>query len=78
MIPIPRAGWLRQVRGLEGARRVPGIEDVTITIPLGHKVVPLPEGNKYLGFIFAWEKTPRKVEAALRAAHSRLEFVIDP
>jgi hypothetical protein len=78
MIPIPRAGWLRQVCGLEGARRVPGIEDVTITIPLGHEVVPLPEGNKYLGFIFARERTPRKVEAALRDAHSRLEFVIDP
>ena len=78
MIPIPRAGRLRQVRGLEGARSVPGIEDVTITIPLGHEVVPLPEGSKYLGFIFARERTPRKVEAALRTAHSRLEFVIDP
>jgi hypothetical protein len=78
MIPIPRAGWLRQVRGLENASSVPGIEDVTITIPRGHEVVPLPEGNKYLGFIFARERTPQKVEAALRAAHSRLEFVIDP
>ena len=77
MIPIPRAGWLRQVRGLEDARSVPGIEDVTITIPPGHEVVPLPEGNKYLGFIFARESTPQKVEAALRDAHGRLEFVID-
>ena len=57
---------------------MPGIEDVTITIPLGHEVVPLPEGNKYLGFIFARESTPQKVEAALRDAHGRLEFVIDP
>jgi len=77
MIPIPRAGRLRQVRGLEGARRVPGIENVTITIPLGQEVVPLPEGNKYLGFIFARERTPQKVEAALREAHGRLEFVIE-
>ena len=76
MIPIPRAGPLRQVRGLEGARSVPGIEDVTITIPLGQEVVPLPEGSKYLGFIFARERTPQMVEAALRNAHSRLEFVI--
>ena len=71
MIPIPRAGRLRQVRGLEGARRMPGIENVTITIPLGQEVVPLPEGNKYLGFIFARERTPQKVEAALREAHGR-------
>ncbi len=77
MIPIPRAGRLRQVRGLEGARRMPGIENVTITIPLGQEVVPLPEGNKYLGFIFARERTPQKVEAALREAHGRLEFVIE-
>ncbi len=77
MIPIPPAGRLRQVRGLEGARRLPGIEDVTITIPLGQEVVPLPEGNKYLGFIFARERTPQTVEAALREAHGRLEFVIE-
>jgi biotin carboxylase len=77
MIPIPRAGWLRQVRGLEDARSVPGVEDVTIALPLGHEVVPLPEGNRYLGFIFARESKPQKVEAALREAHGRLDFVID-
>ncbi|MFQ6018201.1 MAG: ATP-grasp domain-containing protein [Kiloniellaceae bacterium] len=77
MIPIPRAGRLRHVRGLAGARGVPGIEDVTITIPLGQVLVPLPEGSKYLGFIFARAKTPQAVEAALRDAHSRLEFRIE-
>ncbi len=56
---------------------MPGIGDVTITIPLGQEVVPLPEGNKYLGFIFARERTPQTVEAALREAHGRLEFVIE-
>ncbi len=56
---------------------MPGIEDVTITIPLGQEVVPLPEGNKYLGFIFARERTPQTLEAALREAYGRLEFVIE-
>ncbi len=78
MIPIPRAGRLQQVCGLQRAREVPGVEDVTITIPLGQKVIPLPEGNKYLGFIFAREKTPEVVESTLRKAHSRLNFVIEP
>jgi len=77
MIPIPRAGRLRHVRGLEYARSIPGIEDLTITIPLGQEVVPLPEGSKYLGFIFARGATPQTVEDALRAAHTRLEFTIE-
>jgi biotin carboxylase len=77
MIPIPRAGRLMRVRGLDDARSVPGIEGVTITIPLGRPVVPLPEGNRYLGFIFARDATPKAVEKSLREAHRRLDFDID-
>ncbi len=47
-----------------------------ITIPLGRKVVPLPEGDRYLGFIFARDESPERVEAALRKAHWRLSVVI--
>ena len=78
MIPIPRAGMLESVRGLEAARAVVGVEDVTITIPEGQEVVPLPEGNKYLGFIFARGDSPEAVEEALRDSHRRLQFQIDP
>jgi biotin carboxylase len=78
MIPIPRAGILRQVTGQEDARQVRGIEEVRITIPLGQEVVPLPEGSRYLGFIFARDSTPAGVESALREAHRRLTFRITP
>jgi formate-dependent phosphoribosylglycinamide formyltransferase (GAR transformylase) len=78
MIPIPKAGILRQVTGLENAKQVGGIEDIRITIPLGQEVVPLPEGSRYLGFIFARDSTPAGVELALREAHRRLTFVIRP
>jgi hypothetical protein len=78
MIPIPKAGILRQVTGQDDARRVSGIEDVRITIPPGQEVVPLPEGSRYLGFIFARDSTPERVELALREAHRRLTFVITP
>ncbi|MGQ0663126.1 MAG: ATP-grasp domain-containing protein [Pseudomonadota bacterium] len=78
MIPIPRAGILREVGGLVAARSVPGIEDVTIKIPVGQRLVPLPEGYKYLGFIFAKADTTAAVEAALREAHRRLAFAIEP
>ena len=79
MLPIPRAGILRRVSGCEEALAVPLIEGLEITIPLGQPVVPLPEGDRYLGFLFARGKTPAEVEAALREAHSRLTFQIaDP
>ena len=77
MIPIARRGRLRAVGGQAAARALPGIEEVTITLPIGQEVVPLPEGDKYLGFIFARADTPDAVEAALRAAHGQLDIVID-
>jgi hypothetical protein len=76
MIPIPRGGILHGVRGRAEARAVPGVEEVTISIPFGQEVIPLPRGDRYLGFIHARADTPRQVEAALREAHRRLEFDI--
>lgn len=77
MLPIPRLGTLRAVRGQEAVRAVPGIEGLTITIPVGGPVVPLPEGDRYLGFMFARADEPAGVEAALREAQRRLEVVIE-
>jgi biotin carboxylase len=76
MIPIPRGGVLEEVRGLDEARAVAAIEDVTISLHKGQEVVPLPEGSRYLGFIFSRAATPEQAEAALREAHRHLEFVI--
>ena len=77
MIPIPRAGTLRAVHGVAAAEAVPLIESVTISIHIGGRVVPLPDGGEYLGFIFARGENPAEVEAALREAHARLEFEIE-
>ncbi len=76
MLPIPRRGVLHGVRGVEAARAVPGVDDVVVTVPEGREVVPLPEGDSYLGFLFAHGDTPAAVEEALRAAHGRLSFDI--
>jgi biotin carboxylase len=76
MIPIPRAGVLGRVGGRDDARAVAAIEALTITIPIGQEVVPLPEGNRYLGFIFARGETAEIVEYALRDAHRRLDIEI--
>ena len=63
MLPIPRAGVLRAVGGQDAARAVPGITGLEITVPRGRRVVPLPEGDRYLGFLFARGDTPAAVEA---------------
>ncbi len=78
MIPIPKAGILKAVEGKEEASRVPLIQEIDIMIPIGQEVVPLPEGSRYLGFIFARGNRPVEVESALREAHRRLQFRIDP
>ena len=78
MIPIPDTGLLRRVEGVPEAQAVPGIEEIQITAKLNYPIVPLPEGDSYLGFIFARGETPDQVEAALREAHRRLRFAIEP
>jgi biotin carboxylase len=76
MIPIPRAGVLERVEGLEAAAAVPLVEDVAISAHPGETLVPLPEGHRYLGFVFARGDAPAAVERALRDAHARLTFIL--
>ncbi len=78
MIPIPADGMLREVRGLAEARAVAGVDEVDISARLNYPLVRLPEGDGYLGFIVAHADTPGAVEAALREAHRRLGFVVEP
>ena len=76
MIPIPTAGMLKAVYGVDDALTVPQITGVEITAKLHHPLVPLPEGASYLGFIFARGDSPAEVETAIRQAHSLLRFDI--
>ncbi len=78
MLPIRQAGRLREVRGQADARAVAGVEGLTITVPRGETLVPLPEGDRYLGFLFARAATPDAVERALRTAWAALKVVVDP
>jgi len=76
MLPVPRPGTLRAVEGKADALAVPGVTGLTITIPPGQRVRPLPDGDRYLGFVFAEADTPAGVEQALTAAVARLRVVI--
>jgi biotin carboxylase len=73
MLPIERKGVLVAVHGQETARAVPGITGLEVTVPRGRTVVPLPEGDRYLGFLFARGGTPEEVEASLRAGYAALD-----
>jgi hypothetical protein len=76
MLPVPGAGVLRRVDGVDAARAVPGVHDVAITARVGDRLVPLPEGHAYLGFVFATGAAPDEVVAALRQAAACLRFEI--
>jgi biotin carboxylase len=73
MLPIRSAGLLDRVTGQERALAVDGVVGLEISIPPGREVVPLPEGDRYLGFIFARGSTGRDVEEALHRAESCLD-----
>ncbi len=77
MLPIPRSGVYRGVAGTAAAERVEGITGLEISVHSGEMIRTLPEGNRYLGFLFARGSTPASVEQSLREAHARLEFDID-
>jgi biotin carboxylase len=76
MIPIPKGGIYERTEGVERAAAVPGIEDAIITATEGQRLIPLPEGSSYLGFLFARAESPDAVEACLRQSHAELRFHI--
>lgn len=77
MIPIPGEGILRRVSGTEVAAEIDGIAEITITTPPGRRIRPLPEGDRYLGFIIARGEHPADVELALREAHGALVIELE-
>jgi hypothetical protein len=78
MLPIRAAGMLHKVSGQAEALAVQGVVGLEITIAAGRRVVPLPEGDRYLGFVFARGPTPAEVELALRRAEAALDVVVGP
>lgn len=78
MLPVEEAGILRRVEGVMKAEKVPYIDEIEITLREGHRVLPLPEGASYLGFVFASGPDSDTVEQALRKAYAEIHPVIAP
>ncbi len=78
MIPVPKQGILKRVEGLLDASKLEYIEDINIQLRDGYELIPLPEGNSYLGFVFAKAPSFELVEKALRQAYACLNVVVAP
>lgn len=76
MIPVPGSGVLDSVEGEAETRAISGITGIDLTIRPGSNVSAPPEGDAYLGFVFARGKTAEAVESALRKAKETLEIGI--
>jgi len=77
MIPIPRPGRFVTVRGLDQVRQLEHISAIDITTTVGSLVQPPPEGDRYLGFIFARAPERHQVVSALRKALETVEVVVE-
>jgi biotin carboxylase len=76
MIPIPGPGTFVEIDGLSAVEAIDHISAIDITAVSGSRVEPPPEGDRYIGFVFARAQTPEQVESALRAAMAEIEVVI--
>jgi biotin carboxylase len=77
MLPVPSAGRLRAISGLEAATAIPAVQAIELTGRPGDQVVPLPFAGTYLGFVFARAHGPLEVEKALRAAIAEIRIDVE-
>ncbi len=77
MIPIPLPGTFTGISGLEQVRNLEHISAIDITTTPGSRVQPPPEGDRYLGFVFAKGPDRDGVEASLRRAREIIEVSVE-
>jgi biotin carboxylase len=77
MIPIPRPGTLAGIDGLDRVRELDHISAIDITATPGSQVQPPPEGDRYLGFVFAKGPDREGVEATLRQARDLVTVLVE-
>jgi biotin carboxylase len=76
MIPIPSAGTFTGIDGLDRVRELEHVSALDITATPGSQVQPPPEGDRYLGFVFAKGPDRDEVEATLRQARDLLRVLV--
>ena len=77
MIPIPRPGTFVGIDGLDRVRELENVSAIDITATPGSQLQPPPEGDRYLGFVFAKGPDRDGVEATLRQARDLVDVLVE-
>jgi biotin carboxylase len=77
MIPIPSQGAFKEIRNTEADRQLPHVTGIDVTVRPGRQVEPPPEGDRYLGFVYARAARPEDVEKGLLEAKALLEVIVE-
>jgi hypothetical protein len=77
MVPTTQSGKLRGVEGEDDVRAIAGVTGIDITLKPGNLIVPPPEGDRYLGFVYARGDSPQQVESVLRKAMDTLKVQLE-
>jgi biotin carboxylase len=77
MIPIPEQGKFVEIRNIDTVRQLPHVTGMDITIRPGRQVEPPPEGDRYLGFVYARAGSPKDIETSLRRAKDLLQVIVE-
>ena len=77
MIPTPGSGVVKAIAGEQEARDIAGITGMDLTVSPGSEVMAPPEGDRYIGFVYARSDRPEQVEAALRKAMEKIEVQLE-
>lgn len=77
MIPTPADGRFAGLRGEAEVRALEEITGIDITAVKGQRLLAPPDGDMYVGFVYARGHHPEQVESALRKAMANLEVQLE-
>ncbi len=77
MLPNPGTGVVAGVLGEAETRALDGVTGIDLTVVPGTPISAAPEGDRYLGFVYARAATPELVEETLRKAMITLEVQLE-
>jgi len=77
MVPTPGPGVVTRIVGETETRAIEGVTGIDLTVVSGASILAPPEGDRYLGFVYARAAKPELVEEALRKAMTTLEVQLE-
>lgn len=78
MMPVSGRGVFEGASGVDRARALPGIREVTVSARPGDTFLPPPYGDRYAGFIFAEGDSVAQVESRLWRSFRAITFSFTP